>query len=197
MYFGAPPDLSSKAGHDSAGVTAPSTRWFLAEGATGPFFETFILLANPNPTPADGRRCASCPRPARRSTARCTMPAQRTADDQHRGAGPGRAGAGERRGRDPSSPPSLPIVAERAQVLAGRPGGLVRGAQQLRRDGAADALGPGRRTRGEPAGLPPAGYQTYVLLANPGTTTASVTITFLRETGAPVVRSFSVAGRVA
>ena len=53
MYFGAPPDVLFKAGHESAGVTAPSTRWFLAEGATGPFFETFILLANPNPTPAD------------------------------------------------------------------------------------------------------------------------------------------------
>jgi hypothetical protein len=35
------------AGHGSAGVTAPSTTWFLAEGATGPFFDLFILLANP------------------------------------------------------------------------------------------------------------------------------------------------------
>jgi uncharacterized delta-60 repeat protein/uncharacterized repeat protein (TIGR01451 family) len=35
------------AGHGSAGVTAPSTHWFLAEGATGPFFDCFILLANP------------------------------------------------------------------------------------------------------------------------------------------------------
>jgi len=38
------------AGHESAGVTAPSTSWFLAEGATGPFFELFVLIANPNPT---------------------------------------------------------------------------------------------------------------------------------------------------
>ena len=47
---------------------------------------------------------------------------------------------------------------------------------------------------GNPAGVPAADYQTYVLVANPGTTTASVNITFLREAGAPVVRSFSVAG---
>ena len=40
----------------SAGVTAPATRWFLAEGATGPFFDLFILLANPNATPARSRR---------------------------------------------------------------------------------------------------------------------------------------------
>jgi Tol biopolymer transport system component len=39
-------------GHGSAGVTAPSLNWFLAEGATGDFFDTFILIANPNPTAA-------------------------------------------------------------------------------------------------------------------------------------------------
>lgn len=37
-----------KAGHDSAGVTALATRWYLAEGATGPFFDLFALVANPN-----------------------------------------------------------------------------------------------------------------------------------------------------
>jgi hypothetical protein len=38
------------AGHDSAGVTAPQTSWFLAEGSTGGFFDLFILLANPTTT---------------------------------------------------------------------------------------------------------------------------------------------------
>ena len=41
------------AGHESAGVTAPSNNWFLAEGATGSFFEMFVLIANPNPTASD------------------------------------------------------------------------------------------------------------------------------------------------
>jgi hypothetical protein len=40
------------AGHDSAGVTAPALEWFLAEGASGPFFDLFVLLANPGPTDA-------------------------------------------------------------------------------------------------------------------------------------------------
>ena len=35
------------AGHNSAGVTAPALSWFLAEGATGPYFDLFVLLANP------------------------------------------------------------------------------------------------------------------------------------------------------
>ena len=45
MYFGFSPLFN--AGHESAGVNTPSREWFLAEGATGSFFTTFVLLANP------------------------------------------------------------------------------------------------------------------------------------------------------
>ena len=51
MYFGASPFWSG--GHASAGATAPSTHWLLAEGATGSYFTTFVLVANPNDDPAD------------------------------------------------------------------------------------------------------------------------------------------------
>jgi len=40
------------AGHNSAGIVAPSATWFLAEGATGPFFDLFYLIANANSSPA-------------------------------------------------------------------------------------------------------------------------------------------------
>ena len=40
------------AGHESAGVTAPAIEWFLAEGNTGPYFDLFVLIANPGPTVA-------------------------------------------------------------------------------------------------------------------------------------------------
>jgi glucose/arabinose dehydrogenase len=43
------------AGHAGAGVTAASTQWFLAEGATGPFFDLFLLIANPGSGPATVR----------------------------------------------------------------------------------------------------------------------------------------------
>jgi uncharacterized repeat protein (TIGR01451 family) len=46
------PGRALGAGHESAGVTAPATQWFLAEGSTGSYFDLFILIANPNPTPA-------------------------------------------------------------------------------------------------------------------------------------------------
>lgn len=41
------------AGHESAAIPAPSTSWFLAEGATGPFFDLFALIANPGPNTAE------------------------------------------------------------------------------------------------------------------------------------------------
>ena len=41
------------AGHEAAGVTEPATEWFLAEGATGEFFDLFVLLANPSSSMAD------------------------------------------------------------------------------------------------------------------------------------------------
>jgi len=40
------------AGHESVGVTAPATEWFLAEGATGSYFDLFVLIANPNSSDA-------------------------------------------------------------------------------------------------------------------------------------------------
>ncbi len=43
------------AGHDSVALPAPAERWLLAEGATGPYFDLFILLANPSNQTADVR----------------------------------------------------------------------------------------------------------------------------------------------
>jgi 5-hydroxyisourate hydrolase-like protein (transthyretin family) len=42
--------LPFSAGHASAGVTAPATDWFLAEGATVGTFDMYITLANPGDT---------------------------------------------------------------------------------------------------------------------------------------------------
>jgi hypothetical protein len=40
------------AGHAASAVTAPALTWFLAEGATGAFFDEYILLANPSTSAA-------------------------------------------------------------------------------------------------------------------------------------------------
>jgi hypothetical protein len=53
MYFSLEGRPDFDGGHESAGVSQPSTSWFLAEGATGPFFDCFVLLSNPNATQAN------------------------------------------------------------------------------------------------------------------------------------------------
>jgi hypothetical protein len=47
--------LAFGAGHNSAGVTAPNATWFLAEGATGDYFDMFVLIANPSGSAATVR----------------------------------------------------------------------------------------------------------------------------------------------
>lgn len=52
MYFDRPGQPFA-AGHESAGIEDPSGQWFFAEGATGSFFDLFLLLSNPRSTPAN------------------------------------------------------------------------------------------------------------------------------------------------
>ncbi|MBU4217653.1 MAG: C39 family peptidase, partial [Actinobacteria bacterium] len=40
-------------GHDSIGVSVPSTKWYLAEGCTNVGFETWVLVQNPNTVPTE------------------------------------------------------------------------------------------------------------------------------------------------
>ena len=40
------------AGHGGAAIAAPALKWFLAEGATGQFFDLYVLVANPGDSPA-------------------------------------------------------------------------------------------------------------------------------------------------
>jgi hypothetical protein len=51
MYWSRPGEPFA-AGHGASGVVAPATHWYLAEGSTGGFFETFVLLLNPTGSPA-------------------------------------------------------------------------------------------------------------------------------------------------
>ncbi len=51
MYLDGPSRLFD-AGHESAGVNGTQTEWYLAEGATGTYFDLFVLVANPYPTEA-------------------------------------------------------------------------------------------------------------------------------------------------
>jgi hypothetical protein len=54
MYASTPAQVFAAAA-TAMGATAPASRWMFAEGATGDYFDTFLLLANPGHQPAEVR----------------------------------------------------------------------------------------------------------------------------------------------
>ena len=181
MYFGTP-SFFWNGGHESAGVTAPSMHWFHAEGATGPFFDTFILLSNPNPTPAT-------------VTLRFLLDSGATVTRVKTVEANARLTVGVE-SEDPlladaamatEVTSDVPILSERSMYWAGYPNWYeAHNAFGVTATGTTWALGEGRV-----GGL--SGYETYILLANPGATAADVTVTYLREGGLPpLVRTYTV-----
>jgi hypothetical protein len=51
MYWTPAGQADRALGHDSVGVTAPAATWYLAEGATAGGFETWVLVQNPGAAP--------------------------------------------------------------------------------------------------------------------------------------------------
>ena len=172
MYFGTNPLFTG--GHGSSGVTKPSREWFLAEGATGTFFTTFVLLANPGDQPAEVT-LTYLPDAGAPIVKNVTVPAGQRMTRNIAGEDPALANAAA--GVRVQS--NQPIVVERSQVLAELSGGVVQSAQQLRRDGDQLQVGPRRRRRGRRerrTDLHPAGES--------GTDSVDVTLEFLQEQGA-------------
>jgi hypothetical protein len=179
MYFGTP---TFNAGHESAGASTPSTSWFLAEGATGDFFTTFLLLANPGDNPANvtlnyfkeggGLVTRTKTVPARSrltvniatedSTLAQTAVATQVLSD-------------------------VPVVAERAQYWPFDPGQWREAHNSFGVTSTSQRWGLAEGRVGGPTA-----YVTFILLANPGNTVADVTMTFMRATGSPVTKTFQV-----
>ena len=154
--------------------------WFLAEGATGGFFDTFILLSNPQTTPAqvtvryllDTGETVTVPK---------TMPANARLTIEHRD---GRRSATAQRGGVDRRDVRRADHRRALDVLAGRGAALGR-----RRTTASASSSAGTRwglAEGRVGG--PLNFHTFILLANPQATAADVTVTFLREGGAPIVQ---------
>jgi hypothetical protein len=179
MYFGSP---VFNGGHESAGATRPSTDWFLAEGATGSFFTTFVLLSNPNATPATVTLTYMREGGGTITRTR-TMPAasRLTINVALEDASLTATSLATRVTSD------VPVVAERSMYWPFDPGSWLEAHNAFGVTGTAPrwALAEGR------VGGPFA-FQTFVLVANPGTTAANLTLTFLRTTGAPITKSATV-----
>jgi hypothetical protein len=164
----------------TAGATAPSTNWFLAEGATGGFFTTFVLLANPGTEAADvtSTYLPVSGEPIVRT--RRLEAGQRTtiniAGEDSRLASAAVATRVES---------TRPIIAERAQYWPNPAWHEAHNSFGVTETATRWGLAEGRVGGAS-------GDQTYILLANSGATAASVKLTFLRTDGTTIEKTFTV-----
>jgi hypothetical protein len=169
-------------GHGSSGVPAASASWSLAEGATGPFFETFLAMANPNGADAHVQieyLRASGPPIVKNKVispdARLTVNIE--ADDPDL--------ANEAVSSVITS--DVPIVVERMMYWPDPFASWYEAHSSfgLTEPGIAWGVAEGRVGQA-------ANYQTYVLVANANSEPANITATFFRTAGAPIEKPFVV-----
>jgi hypothetical protein len=175
MYFrnGEPMFVGGAA---SGAVPAPATHWFLAEGQSGGFFATYVLVSNPNSTPVDltvryltGAGVARQDTITLQATQRLTLQLSDFPELNNQDVS-----------TDISA--SAPVIAERTMYWPANPGPWYGSHNSAGQTELATRWG---LAEGEVGG--DASAMTYVLLANPGSASADVTLTYYRENGQPPV----------
>jgi hypothetical protein len=159
-------------GHEAAAVPAPRTNWYVAEGATGGFFSTFLLLANPNASPTT-------------ATIRYLLPGGQVVTRTQNLAAQSRTTIGVNSvvpNTDVSMDVSAtqPIIVERAMYWPGTNWSEAHASAGIASTGTIWGL-----AEGEVGGS--RGFQTFVLIANPSASAASVRLRFLVEGGTSFV----------
>ena len=166
-------DSTHYGGHTANSVPSAERQWFFAEGAQNDFFNTYLLLANPNG--ARPRRSRSCARPSRRSSSMCRW----------------------RRSRARPSPPATIRSSSAARSaswsmrpLRSRPSGRCTSRRRRSGCGAAGTTTSEARRPRHPGSIPRArrarSSRTFILMSNPQNTPANVTLRFLLQSGDPI-----------
>jgi hypothetical protein len=178
QYFGS----GWTGGHESAGVRAPATRWFHAEGATGSYFDTFILVANPNPIPAAVEFQYLLASGDMVTRSRVMAPHSRLTVN---------IAADDPRLRDAAVSTvvtaDIPVISERSMYWPGHALGWREAHNSFgvtatgTRWGLAEGRVGGSRR-----------FETFILLANPSPTTALVRVTYLRWDGSTIQKDYTV-----
>jgi hypothetical protein len=159
-------------GHGAAAVPAPRTSWYVAEGATGGFFNTFLLLANPNGSPTT-------------ATIRYLLRSGQVVTRTHNLAAQSRTTISVN-GVVPDTEVSmdvsatLPIIVERAMYWPGTNWSEAHASAGIAATGTTWGM-----AEGEVGGS--RGFQTFVLIANPSSSAASVRMRFMVENGTSFV----------
>lgn len=174
------------AGHESAALAAPAIRWSLAEGATGAFFDDFILVANPTAT------AAAVQVTYLRPTAPPIVKSYNIAANSRFNIWvdfEDAALADTAVSAVVESTNAVPILVERAMWWPGDSTTW----HEAHNSAGATASGPRwALADGEVGG--PRATATYILLANTSATQASVRVTLLFEDGRSAERTFFVEG---
>jgi len=169
------PGAASPEGHSSVGVTSPAKTWYLPEGCSAFGFETWLLIQNPNGGTATASVTYMIEGEAPVTTTK-TVPANtrktfNMADD---------IGAKNASIKVDSN---IPVIPERAMY------------RNNRREGH-DSIGTTTAASDYflAEGTTAWGFTTWVLIQNPASAPADVTITYMTGTGAKAQPSFTLAG---
>lgn len=161
-------------GTASHGIAAPSRTWYFAEGATVAPYNTWLRLLNPNAIST--RVTVTFLTESGAPVVRLYSIAPTTRLNVYANAIVPNAAIATTVVSD------LPIVAERTMSFG------------TGSHGSTGVTQPGRiwyLAEGYTGG----GFDTWILLANPGSSAAQATVTFLQDNGAQVTRTFTVAAR--
>jgi hypothetical protein len=172
------------AGHESAGVEAPRTAWFFAEGATGDFFDLFFLIANPNAQPSE-------------VVARYLKPDGSVVTKSYTVPGDSRfniwvdyedhALADTAVGTSFTVTNGVPVVAERAMWWAGAVANWYEGHNTAGATASGEKWGLAEGEVGGPTAL-----ETYILVANVTDQPGTVRVTLTFEDGTQAVQDYAM-----
>ena len=186
MYLDLPGQMFG-AGHESAGVTAPALEWFLAEGNTGPYFDLYVLIANPGNTDAQVEATYLLPDGTvivKTHTVAANSRFNIWVDGEHARLADTAVSTTIR------STNGVPVIVERALWW---PFGYGQWYEAHNSPGATSTGTRWALAEGEVGGT--RGIETYILLANTSTTPGTVLVTLLFENQATVQKEFTVAPR--
>jgi hypothetical protein len=171
------------AGHGGAGVTAPAPKWFLAEGATGEFFDLYLLIANPNTTASNVKVTYLLDNGGESFSKDYTVGAQTRKTLTIRDEDPRLSGTSVSMIVETTN--NQPLVVERAMWWPKD--------QWYEAHLSAGATSTGTRWALADGELTPPGFtdswETYILIANTSATEGSATVSLLPENGDPIVKS--------
>jgi hypothetical protein len=155
-----------KWGTDSIGTCSPAKTWYLPEGSTGPGFETWVLVLNPNNTPAKVSLTYMTPHGAVPGPS-ANVPANARMTFNVANSVPRQWSVST------MVVANKPVVAERATYWGNR-------------KGANESIGAPRLSAEWylPEGCTAAGFETWVLVQNPNDAPAKTTITYMTPDGA-------------